>query len=71
MQWQSRVRQTFKRKEIEMALLEFSTHQQQQQQQKKIEGKDQDRKSKRAKPKNDHDGNASEDGVSDDENEDV
>lgn len=63
MQWQARVRQAFKRKEVEMALLEFSSHQ------KKIEGKDQEKKLKRAKTKSkDHDGIQS-DGVSDEEND--
>lgn len=63
MQWQARVRQTFKRKEIEMALLEFSQHQ------KKNESKDQEKKLKRAKTKSkEHDGIAS-DGVSDEEND--
>lgn len=66
MQWQARVRQTFKRKEIEIALLEFSTHQQQQQ--KKVESKDQDRKSKRAKTKPKTDEMASSEG-SDEEND--
>jgi hypothetical protein len=66
MEWQARVRQTFKRKEIEMALLEFST----QQQPKKIEGKEQERKSKRSKTKsrNDNDGIET-DGGSDEEND--
>lgn len=69
MQWQARVRQMFKRKEIEMALHEFTIHQQQQ---KKIDGKDQDRKSKRAKAKlkNEHDGSGGiSDGGSDEEND--
>lgn len=50
MQWQARVRQAFKRKEIEMALMEFSSYQ------KKCEGKDQDKKMKKSKTKKDHEG---------------
>jgi hypothetical protein len=63
MQWQARVRQAFKRKEIEMALLEFSSHQ------KKSEGKDQEKKLKRSKTKKDHEGIDQLDGVSDEEND--
>lgn len=62
MQWQARVRQAFKRKEIEMALMEFSSYQ------KKNENKDQEKKLKRSKTKKDHDGIQT-DSISDEENE--